>query len=112
MLLMQITLEYQWYPAIRMKLPAGSSVLAAHQARDWWRPWSYVYPVVDRFIVLAPERGRRGEHIEVMLYFLAKNEPAHPLQTAVDCAGKRQNSGSGWEVQPYTDALTAAVCAQ
>lgn len=44
--------EYSWYDRVSSGLPDGLEVVASDQGGAPWRPWSYVFPVTERFIAI------------------------------------------------------------
>ena len=71
MLLMAIWLEYSWFERTASTFPDGVEIASTHQARSWYRPWTYVVPLTNRLIAVdrrfdrlsAQIRNERGEEI-------------------------------------------------
>lgn len=44
--------EYSWYPRVRAALPETVEVVMPVGESAFWRPWTYVAPIVTRFIAV------------------------------------------------------------
>lgn len=52
--------EYSWYPRMRAALPEGVVVAVAPTERAMYRPWSYAFPIVSRFIAVDTGHAARS----------------------------------------------------
>ena len=48
----QIYMEYNWYDQMTARMPAGSVVVATEAEAEFWRPWSFAFPQINRMTVL------------------------------------------------------------
>lgn len=48
----QIYMEYGWYDQLTARMPAESVVVATDAQAEFWRPWSFAFPQVNRITVL------------------------------------------------------------
>lgn len=48
----QIYMEYTWYDQITARLPQSSVVVSKEAAAEYWRPWSFAIPQVNRITIL------------------------------------------------------------
>ncbi|MFW5824944.1 MAG: hypothetical protein ACOCVV_08250 [Marinobacter sp.] len=48
----QIYMEYTWHDQITGRLPGSSVVVSTEAAAEFWRPWSFFVPQVNRITVL------------------------------------------------------------
>jgi hypothetical protein len=48
----QIYMEYNWYDQMTARMPAESVVVATESQAEFWRPWSFAFPQINRITVL------------------------------------------------------------
>lgn len=48
----QIYMEYYWYDHMTARLPDSSVVVGEEAAAEFWRPWSFFVPQINRITVL------------------------------------------------------------
>ncbi|MFL1406371.1 hypothetical protein ACJO2E_13620 [Marinobacter sp. M1N3S26] len=48
----QIYMEYHWYDQMTARMPAESIVVATESQAEFWRPWSFFFPQINRITVL------------------------------------------------------------
>ncbi|MCK7543269.1 hypothetical protein MLC59_03705 [Marinobacter bryozoorum] len=48
----QIYMEYNWYDQMTARMPAESVVVATESRAEFWRPWSFFVPQINRITVL------------------------------------------------------------
>jgi hypothetical protein len=81
--------EYSWYGRVSGALPEGVRVTYANEARALWRPWTYLAPVVNRFVALDTDSIRRNPDVPHQrvadLYFYGRWSPRRGVQVVVDC---------------------------
>lgn len=122
MLLFQMVSEYQWYAHTRARLPAGAEVIAAYPQSAWYRPWSYAFPAVARFVVLdsahnAPWQGEESFR-QSRLYFFERRMPTQHWPILVDCRSSRQanipatDGAPDWQETAHSAALASLLCAK
>ncbi|MGR3376888.1 hypothetical protein [Salipiger abyssi] len=118
-----IASEYGWYGRTAGALPEGVEVATVHESRALYRPWTYVVPMVDRFI--AVDHGTRVANRETEglyladLYFFARWQPVQAVEMMVDCVNHRRADPAGgdggapvWREPGSDDPIVAAVCAE
>jgi hypothetical protein len=116
-----IASEYGWYGRTAEALPEGFTVASVHEAREFYRPWTYAAPMVDRFI--AVDHGTRRTNTETEglyiadLYFFARWQPVQSVEMMVDCVNHRRADPAGgdggdpvWREAGQDDPIVAAVC--
>jgi hypothetical protein len=90
MLAVTIANEYSWYERTRAQLPDGVEVARTHEVQVPWRPWTYLFPYVDRFA--AVDRASLRTHPErparriVELVFYGRWSQPRQATVVVDCA--------------------------
>lgn len=89
MLGVTIVNEYTWYDRTRDNLPDGVVVAHAHESREVYRPWTYLFPYVDRFAAVDqasirthPDRPARRI---VKLLFYGRWQQPRQARVVVDC---------------------------
>jgi len=89
MLGVTIVNEYTWYERTRDNLPDGVVVAHAHESREVYRPWTYLFPYVDRFAAVDqasirthPDRPARRI---VKLLFYGRWQQPRQARVVVDC---------------------------
>ncbi|WP_417722068.1 hypothetical protein [Salipiger sp.] len=121
MLATSISNEYSWYDATSGNLPEGVLVAETHESRALWRPWTYLVPMVDRFVAadlpsMQPNADTEGLWL-VQLHFFQRWHPTRTVQVMVDCPGARRAAPSGgdggeprWIDVTAEDPILVAVC--
>ncbi|TNF23135.1 MAG: hypothetical protein EP318_02010 [Rhodobacteraceae bacterium] len=119
--------EYNWFPRSEAQLPEGVVVVAASETRSWFRPWTYVVPLVNRFAALdtgSVQRNADVPHQRIAdLYLMERWRSAVGLKIAVDCQAQVQArletvtyaetgemESDRWEALDATDPLLTAAC--
>lgn len=120
--------EYSWFDRVTNALPGGLEVAASTEDSAFWRPWTYLYPMTERFV--AVDSASLQMHPEapekriVTLYFYARWTAPQPVPVAFDCAQGRRAlltedvtltetgkvDGADWEQVAEDDAVFAMVC--
>ncbi|SOB93884.1 hypothetical protein [Rhodobacter maris] len=112
--------EYAWFAEAKSRLPEGAVVVQANAEAEAWRPWTYLWPVTNRFVALDTGAATRPEPdlVAVNLYLVARWQPVQPVAVVYDCAGRRQAilGGGGldaanWMASSQNDAGLQAACA-
>ncbi len=121
MLAATIANEYGWYGRTQAALPGGFTAIAVNEQRVFWRPWTYVVPMVDRFIAVdldhPVENAQTDGLYMVRAAFYGRWRPTSETQILVDCAGGRTAIPSGdngapvWRSDPQ-DPILGAICTQ
>ena len=128
MLAMAISNEYGWYGRIERSLPEGLQVAATGEGQAFYRPWTYVLPLVTRFLAVDMDSVRTNQAVAgqriVEVYAFARWEPVRKLDVAVDCAGARRADllqgttfdaggaieGAKWRSVGADDPIVRTVC--
>ncbi|MGB3146169.1 MAG: hypothetical protein WBA91_00265, partial [Paracoccaceae bacterium] len=90
MLAFTIWNEYSWFPRVQAQLPESFKVASAPADRAFYRPWSYVFPLTQRFVgvdktgmVLSPQ----GASVFIADAVVVRRwMPPVRLPVAFDCA--------------------------
>ncbi|MBK1669047.1 hypothetical protein CKO28_13495 [Rhodovibrio sodomensis] len=90
MLGVTIVNEYTWYERTRDSLPDGVVVANVHRSQEMYRPWTYLFPYVDRFAAIdrasiRTHPDRPGQRI-VQLLFYGRWQQPRQATIVVDCA--------------------------
>ncbi len=92
MLLFSIWNEYSWYPRIRAALPEGVVVATAPTDRAMYRPWSYAFPSVSRFIAVDTANAARSSSdpqiFAANAVVFQRWQPERRIPQAFDCANR------------------------
>lgn len=94
MLAMAIWLEYSWLDRATTNLPEQIEVASTNQSRSWHRPWTYVVPLVDRFIAIDHRFDRRNpalpDHVLTQVLLIGRWQPSRQFGVMFDCVGYRR----------------------
>lgn len=122
MLAASIAGEYGWYGSTAKALPAGVEVVETHDSSALWRPWTYVWPMTDRFIAVDAagrrENAQNDDLFIVRAFSFARWKPTREVEIMVDCASSRTAIPAGDGGQPLwrdagpEDSIVAAVCSE
>ncbi|MFZ7089947.1 hypothetical protein [Primorskyibacter sp. 2E233] len=121
MLAAAITNEYSWYSRTESALPDGMEVAQTVQQRAFWRPWTYVVPMTNRFVAVDTARLRPNTQSDQLwladLYFFGRWRPVTSVEVMVDCAtGRRADPTLGdgsapvWRDVGSDDPVVETVC--
>jgi hypothetical protein len=122
MLATTISSEYSWYERTVASLPTGVEVLQTRETRAFWRPWTYVVPMVEGFIALDTTKSVANEAAPglylVDTYIFGRWKPVTQVQLMIDCPGGRRADparGDGgepvWRDVGGDDPILRGVCA-
>ena len=128
MLTATISSEYGWYDRTVAALPEEMKVAQTVESRAPWRPWTYVIPFVERFVVVDTGSTRLnpavpGQRI-VDLYFFGRWAPVNKVSALLDCEGNRraalvegavfddtgQVAGASWNTVTADDPILRVGC--
>ncbi len=122
MLIAAISSEYSWYGRTADNLPEGLTIAQTVDSSAFWRPWTYLVPMTDRFV--AVDTGNLRPNTETPdlyladLYFFGRWKPVQSVEVMVDCAGARRADpvlGDGspplWRDVGAEDPVVKTVCA-
>lgn len=128
MVIFSIWREYTWYPQVRAQLPEGVVIATAPADRVVYRPWTYIFPLITRFVAVDRTEMFRSESNPDMFVASAvviqRWTATHRVPMAFDCAGMRRAdlfegadlsaggtlTGADWRQVDQSDALLRAAC--
>lgn len=94
MLVMAIWLEYSWLDRATGALPAEVQVASTNEIRAWYRPWTYVFPLVNRLIAIDHRFDRRNPamsgQVLTQVVLMGRWEPSRQFGVLFDCTGRRR----------------------
>ncbi|MEP2718371.1 hypothetical protein [Pseudophaeobacter sp.] len=123
-----VSSEYGWYSRTLAGLPEGLVVAETVETQSFYRPWTYVVPLTERFV--AVDRATLRSHPdkpEIFLaevFFFGRWAPISQLSTVADCATWRRAaveaettfaedggiSGVNWVSPPPEDSVLTTTC--
>ncbi|WGW02387.1 hypothetical protein [Tropicibacter oceani] len=121
MLAAAISNEYSWYGRTASSLPEGLVVAQTVENRAFWRPWTYVVPMTDRFVAVDKVNIQTNANDDRLfltsLYFFGRWRPVKSVEVMIDCAGGRRADptfGDGsppvWRDVGADDPIVFSVC--
>ncbi|MBP1849103.1 hypothetical protein [Rhizobium halophytocola] len=121
--------EYSWYDRMTTGRPDSVVIAWKHEAKAPWRPWSYLYPVVDRFVAVDNRTAQRNpdfpDQVIVNLALAARWQLTAQVKVAFDCARHRRAdlfgraggigengeiAGAAWQDLAADDPVLRAAC--
>ena len=120
--------EYSWFDRTSATLPEGMVVTETVARSAAWQPWSYLFPVVRRFVALDRAAMQTNPAVPDQrladLFLFERWAPVRKVPVAVDCAGMRRAAlvegavfgddgridGVAWVAVAEDDATLAAAC--
>jgi hypothetical protein len=128
MLAATIANEYGWFPRTMATLPDGFEIVETVENKAMYRPWTYVYPYVERFAAVDTETvkthpAQPGKRLADVFYF-GRWAPVHQLPVLADCPGFKRAAltdgvafgadghidGVDWIPVTGTDPILTAIC--
>jgi hypothetical protein len=121
MLAAGISSEYSWFSRTAGNLPEGLEIAQTVESRALWRPWTYAFPMINRFVAVdvANLRGNTDNADLFMadLYFFGRWQTVQTVEVIVDCAdGRRADPALGdgsppvWRDAGFDDPIVSQVC--
>ncbi|MFZ5962235.1 hypothetical protein ACOXXX_04725 [Thalassococcus sp. BH17M4-6] len=120
MLAATISSEYAWFSRTSQALPEGLEVASSVSSTAFYRPWTYVVPLTDRFVAVDTGNLRPNEQDGLYmadLYFFGRWRPVRSVQMMIDCpAGRRADPALGdgsdpvWRDVGPDDPIVRTVC--
>lgn len=116
--------EYSWFARTRAELSADIVVASAPRESTPWRPWTYLVPMVTRFVAVDRSAAAAGAEVfATNAYVVTRWGRTQTVPVAFDCArGVRADlidgaglnedgtlNGTVW-VEAADDPLVAAAC--
>lgn len=121
MLAAGISNEYSWYSRTSDSLPDGITIAQTIDNKAFWRPWTYVFPMTDRFI--AADTGNMVANTEepglylADLYFFGRWKTVQVVEIMADCNSNRRADpamGDGsepvWRDVGPDDPIVKTIC--
>ena len=124
MILFSVWNEYDWYPRTLASLPGDPVVATAVEETKLYRPWTFLFPLVTRFIAVDRAQAKDGEVFATNAYVVVRWGPTQVVPVAFDCArrvradligGGKLNedgtlTGADWSAPGAEDELVRAAC--
>lgn len=93
MLAATISMEYGWYDRTRANLAEDVIVASTVQGTTFYRPWTYLFPMTERFIAVDMQTVRTNnaiqEQIRANVWLFDRTRGTSRLEVLFDCAGKQ-----------------------
>ncbi|OIQ36220.1 MAG: hypothetical protein BM558_14130 [Roseobacter sp. MedPE-SW] len=123
-----IASEYSWYSRTAANLPEGLVIAETVETRSFYRPWTYVVPLSERFVAvdLATRRSHPDQPDQHLaeVFFFGRWAPISQLSILTDCAAWRRAvveaearfaqdgavAGVNWVSPPVDDPLLTISC--
>ena len=112
MLATTIANEYVWYERTVAALPSGLEVAITVENKAFYRPWTYLFPFVSRFLAVDTATMRTNEALPgqrmVGVYAFGRWAAPQSRLVMVDCPGGRRADiarGAGFAGDGSIDAL-------
>ncbi len=120
--------EYSWFPRTKASLPDGVVIAETVEAKALYKPWTYAYPYVERFMAVDTATIRNHEakpsHRLVDIYLFGRWAPVSKLPVLADCEQMRRAAltdaisfeddgtvqGAEWLTPPKGDSMLATIC--
>ena len=89
-----ISNEYSWFDRTAGNLPDGLEIAQTVENQSFYRPWTYAYPFVQRFVAVDTGTMRTNPALPdqrmVTLYFFGRWSPINSGPVIFDCADARR----------------------
>lgn len=128
MLAATISNEYGWFPRQQDNMPAEFVIAESVEATAFYRPWTYLFPFVERFVAVDTATISRHPAVperriaEIFLY--SRWSPVKSLGVLADCEALRRApiteavqmnddgsvEGVKWSTVPATDPILKTIC--
>ncbi|SDJ05841.1 hypothetical protein [Aliiruegeria lutimaris] len=128
MILFTIRMEYTWFERTSAEFPEDVVVTKVHESTAFFRPWTYVTPLVNRFAAVETSAIRSNEAVPHLRMFdmllFGRWQPPQVVPMIVDCdaqlgaplldtvtfdaSGAVENAQ--WAPIPEDDLTLATVC--
>lgn len=86
--------EYSWFERVTQAMPPEVVVAWSNAETDFWRPWSYYQPVINRFTAVdkrtAQTHPNHPGQVMVDLVLAARWQQSARLKVVFDCNGNRR----------------------
>lgn len=123
-----VVLEYGWFSRVSAELPEGVDVVWQEESASPLRPWTYLAPLVTRFVALDGREVAVHPAVPTLriarIYSFARWQNTQEGLMVFDCANGRRAllvegaevteagelTGAEWTVPPAGDRLQEAAC--
>ncbi len=123
-----VYMEYTWASRTVASLPDEAVVASQNATTSWFRPWTYIFPLTNRMIVVDHRFTRRHaahpEHVLTGVVMLGRFEPGRQIPVLFDCEqGRRAEldaqvtfaedgglEGADWRDLRDDDPIMRAAC--
>ncbi len=123
MLAAAISSEYGWYGRTAGNLPDGLVVADQIDSPSWYRPWTYIVPMTQRFVAIDMENLQQNTQETSIfladLYFFGRWRPVQSVEIMVDCAENLRadptfgdGSAPVWRDVGAADPILSTICAR
>lgn len=120
--------EYTWFSRTAGGMPDGLEIAQTNESQALYRPWTYIWPFVDRFVAVDMSAMiTHPDHPDLRLtdtYFFGRWAPVNRLPVLADCnEGRRAAIMDGiafsadgnvldadWVTVPTDDPLLQTIC--
>ncbi|WFE91570.1 hypothetical protein K1718_09490 [Roseibium porphyridii] len=128
MLATTIANEYGWYPRVKDSLPKDVVVAQTVENTAFYRPWTFVFPFVERFVAIdmASVRTHPAQPAVRLAetYFFGRWSPVSKLPVVADCVALKRAAlmdgvsfeddgainGITWTQVAAEDPIVSTVC--
>lgn len=125
---LHVSNEYSWYDRHTALLPEEISVIKPSGVSNWYEPWTFIHPRIDRFLALDAGRVRVNPDLPgfVMapVILVKRYQATLEINQLADCEGKRladmpanasfgesgMPEGLTWRDTSDDDAVLKALC--
>lgn len=122
--------EYHWFTRTTEALPEQIIVTSANEASQPYRPWTYLFPQVNRFVAMDTTSLKTNpkfpDQVMVNLLLMARWAPGVEVPVLFDCAGGRRADlldgitiasdgaveGADWTTLAPEDPALAEACSR
>jgi hypothetical protein len=82
--------EYSWAERVKSTLPPEVAVVSQNAITSWYRPWTYVWPLTNRMILIDGRFDRRNAaHPDLLItavVMMGRWDPGRQVPVVFDCA--------------------------
>lgn len=78
--------EYAWFPNAEKNLPDTIQVATKIEESKAYRPWTYIWPQVSRFIAISDPEPLDATHKSASIILVARWQNALEIPAVFDCA--------------------------
>ncbi|MER0237637.1 hypothetical protein [Fulvimarina sp. MAC8] len=105
--------DYSWSSRTSSALPDRFVVIDEVGQSNFWRPWSFAFPVAERFVAADIGGAERNESdpdkVRVELYYMERRIPAKRQTVVIDCGSVPSNPGEAGDAARLQSLVCEAV---